>query len=66
MLHGLEVDILADGALDLDDDALALLDWVIVSLHSRLEQPPDVATARVLRALEHPRGVRDGAPDRAA
>src|SRR5262249_50616398 len=39
VLHGLEVDILADGALDLGDEALALLDWVTVSLHSRLEQP---------------------------
>jgi DNA polymerase (family 10) len=54
VLHGLEVDILADGTLDLDDDSLALLDWVIVSLHSRLDQPAEVATARVLRALEHP------------
>jgi len=54
VLHGLEVDILADGALDLDDDALELLDWVIVSLHSRLDQPAEAATARVLRALEHP------------
>src|SRR5206468_5716516 len=33
VLHGLEVDILADGSLDLGEDALALLDWVIVSLH---------------------------------
>ncbi|HKQ58746.1 MAG TPA: DNA polymerase/3'-5' exonuclease PolX, partial [Candidatus Eisenbacteria bacterium] len=55
VLHGLEVDILADGELDLGDEALAMLDWVIVSLHSRLDQPPDVATARVLRALAHPR-----------
>jgi DNA polymerase (family X) len=54
VLHGLEVDILADGSLDLDDDALGLLDWVIVSLHSRLDQPAEAATARVLRALEHP------------
>jgi DNA polymerase (family 10) len=54
VLHGLEVDILADGALDLDDDALELLDWVIVSLHSRLDQPAEAATARVLKALEHP------------
>ena len=54
VLHGLEVDILADGALDLDDDALELLDWVIVSLHSRLDQPAGAATARVLKALEHP------------
>ncbi len=55
ILHGLEVDILADGALDLGDDGLALLDWVIVSLHSRLDQPAPVATERVLRALAHPR-----------
>ena len=54
VLHGLEVDILADGALDLDDETLALLDWVIVSLHSRLDQSGDVMTARVLRALSHP------------
>jgi DNA polymerase (family 10) len=32
-----------------------MLDWVIVSLHSRLDQPPEVATARVLKALAHPR-----------
>ena len=54
VLHGLEVDILADGALDLADDALALLDWVIVALHSHLDQPQATMTARVLRALEHP------------
>ncbi len=54
VLHGLEVDILADGTLDLDDDALDLLDWVVVSLHSRLDQPAEVATPRVLKAIEHP------------
>ncbi len=54
VLHGLEVDILADGSLDLDDDSLGLLDWVIVSLHSQLAQATDVMTARVLRAIDHP------------
>lgn len=54
ILHGLEVDILADGALDLDDETLALLDWVIVSIHSRLEMEPAAATARVVRALSNP------------
>jgi hypothetical protein len=54
ILHGLEVDILADGELDLDDETLALLDWVIISIHSRFEQTPDVATARALRAVSHP------------
>lgn len=54
ILHGLEVDILADGELDLDDDTLALLDWVIVSIHSRFDQSPEVATARALRAVSNP------------
>jgi DNA polymerase (family 10) len=54
VLHGLEVDILADGALDLDDETLALLDWVIVSIHSRFDQPRDEMTARVLKAISHP------------
>jgi DNA polymerase (family 10) len=54
ILHGLEVDILADGSLDLEDDGLAMLDWVIVSLHSRLDQPGPVVTERVLRAISHP------------
>ncbi len=62
VLHGLEVDILADGALDLDDGALELLDWVIVSLHSRLDQPAEAATARVLKALEHPAACAMGHP----
>ena len=34
--------------------ALDRLDWVVASLHSRLAQPAAEATARVLRALEHP------------
>jgi DNA polymerase (family 10) len=54
VLHGLEVDILADGALDLDDETLALLDWVIVSIHSKFEMAPAAATERVLRALANP------------
>jgi DNA polymerase (family 10) len=54
ILHGLEVDILADGTLDLGDEALAALDWVIVSLHMRLQQPAAEMTPRVLKALDHP------------
>lgn len=54
ILHGLEVDILAEGDLDLDDESLALLDWVIVSIHSRFDQAPEVATARALKAVSHP------------
>jgi DNA polymerase (family 10) len=51
---GIEVDILADGSLDLDDEVLAQLDIVIASVHSRFEQSREEMTARVLRALENP------------
>ena len=51
---GIEVDILADGALDLDDEALAQMDVVIASVHSRFDQPQEEMTERILRAMENP------------
>jgi DNA polymerase (family 10) len=54
ILAGSEVDILADGRLDLADDCLAKLDIVIASLHSQLQQDEDEATRRVIRAMENP------------
>lgn len=54
VLPGIEVDILADGTLDLEDSTLAQMDIVVASIHSRFDQPSEEATARVLRALENP------------
>jgi DNA polymerase (family 10) len=54
VLAGIEVDILADGALDLDDSTLAQMDIVIASVHSNFAQPIEEMTVRVLRALENP------------
>jgi DNA polymerase (family 10) len=54
ILAGSEVDILADGHLDYDDDVLALLDIVVASPHVALRQPAEKATARLLRAITHP------------
>ena len=54
ILAGSEVDILADGALDYDDDLLAELDLVIASPHVALKQKPEKATARLLAAIRHP------------
>ncbi|HEY1767152.1 MAG TPA: DNA polymerase/3'-5' exonuclease PolX [Terracidiphilus sp.] len=51
---GIEVDILADGTLDLADDVLAQMEVVIASVHSRFEQGREEMTARVLRAIENP------------
>lgn len=54
ILRSMEVDILADGSLDLEDEMLEGLDLVLTSLHSRFELPEAEQTERVLRALEHP------------
>jgi DNA polymerase (family 10) len=54
VLPGIEVDILADGALDLEDSTLAQMDIVVASVHSHFNQPAEEMTARVLRALENP------------
>lgn len=54
LLAGAEVDILRDGSLDLDDETLAGLDLVVVSVHSALGLSRSEQTRRVLRALAHP------------
>lgn len=54
VLPGIEVDILADGSIDLDDSTLAQMDIVVASVHSGFNQPGEEMTARVLRALENP------------
>jgi len=54
ILAGSEVDIMTDGALDYDDDLLAELDVVVASPHWSLQQKPDKATKRLLKAIEHP------------
>lgn len=52
---GVECDILADGRLDYDDATLATLDYVVASVHNALGQSKEDMTARVIRAIEHPR-----------
>ena len=54
VLTGIEVDILGDGALDLDDEVLAQMEIVIASVHTRFEQSREEMTARVMRAIENP------------
>lgn len=54
LLRGIEVDILADGRLDLEDEVLAGLDIVIASVHSGFRQDRETMTARIERALRHP------------
>ncbi|HWN23017.1 MAG TPA: DNA polymerase/3'-5' exonuclease PolX [Gaiellaceae bacterium] len=51
ILKGIEVNIRASGELDVTDDLLATLDWVMASVHSSFDNDP---TGRVLAALENP------------
>ncbi len=54
VLHGVEVEIKADGTLDYDDDVLAQFDLVQASLHTGLRQPRDKITGRLLKAIRNP------------
>jgi DNA polymerase (family 10) len=51
VLRGIEVNIRADGTLDMTDDVLADLDWVVASLHTSFERSP---TERILAAIDNP------------
>jgi len=54
ILAGIEVDILADGSLDLSDSVLEQMDIVIASVHSAFNQSPAEMTDRLLKAIENP------------
>lgn len=54
ILTGIEVDILADGSLDQQEDLLARLDLVVASVHSGLRDPAARMTARMLTAIANP------------
>jgi DNA polymerase (family 10) len=51
LIKGIEVNIRADGSLDVDDETLARRDWVVASLHTAFDKNP---TERVLAAMENP------------
>lgn len=52
---GTECDILPDGRLDFEDAVLAQVDYVVASVHSAMAQDEAKMTARIIRAIEHPR-----------
>ncbi|MFW6366869.1 MAG: DNA polymerase/3'-5' exonuclease PolX [Spirochaetota bacterium] len=53
ILTGIEVDILADGSLDMDEGLLSELDVVICSVHYKLRMPEEEQTKRILRAMDN-------------
>lgn len=67
LFAGIEADILADGSMDLADH-LGELEWVVGSVHQKLQMPREEMTKRVVRAIEsgkidclgHPTGRQIG------
>lgn len=49
-----EVDIRDDGSLDLEDELLAVMDLVVIAVHSRFNMTRDEMTRRIVRAMQHP------------
>ena len=54
VLSGVEVDIRADGSLDLPDEQLAARDWVMASIHGGFDAPRERLTERLLAAMDNP------------
>jgi len=54
ILQGCEANILKDGSIDIEDEALARLDYVIAGAHSHLSISKDEMMARLTRAMENP------------
>ncbi len=54
VLKSIEVDILPDGTLALPDAALAKLDVVVASVHTKFDLSQEKQTERILRALDNP------------
>ncbi|MDR3466851.1 MAG: DNA polymerase/3'-5' exonuclease PolX [Xanthobacteraceae bacterium] len=53
VLKGIEVDILADGHLDLPDSVLGRLDLVVAAVHSRFDLSRTEQTERIIRAMDN-------------
>jgi len=54
LLSSVEVNIKADGDLDIKDWMLEKLDIVAASIHTSFHQSKDVMTKRIIGAIEHP------------
>jgi DNA polymerase (family 10) len=55
LFKGTECDILPDGGLDYDDEVLSTFDYVVASVHTHFNMTADDMTARIVKAVSHPR-----------
>jgi len=53
ILQGVEVNITADGSLDMGDKVLKQLDVVVAAIHSGFKNPKEKTTQRMIRAMEN-------------
>jgi len=53
IFKGIECDILPDGDLDMSDDELSAFDYVVASIHSKLNMTKKEATSRLVKALKN-------------
>ena len=54
ILKGCEANILSDGSIDIKDEALKELDFVIAGVHSSFKMEKTKMTERIIRAMENP------------
>jgi len=54
VLQGCEANILSDGSIDIKDEALKKLDFVIAGVHSSFKMEKTKMTERIIRAMKNP------------
>ena len=54
ILQGCEANILSDGLIDIKDEALKKLDFVIAGIHSNFKMEKSKMTERIIRAMKNP------------
>jgi len=54
ILQGCEANILNDGSIDIKDEVLAKLDFVIAGIHSNMKMDKNKMTERIIKAMKNP------------
>jgi len=54
VLHGCEANIMPDGSIDIEDEVLEKLDYVIAGIHSQFKMSKDQMTKRIITAMKNP------------
>jgi DNA polymerase (family 10) len=54
ILHGAETNILNNGSIDINDEALKKLDYAVAGIHSNFKMPKQEMTERIIRAIKNP------------